>query len=265
MSDSVPYSGDSPPDHWRQILGVRFFTGSADEAVKLGSRGGLVVVPSAPVLVNAADDPATQSALLGSDLAITDSGLMVLYWKLTRRERLPRVSGLEYLKLLLLQPALRSPGAIFWIMPNEKAIRRNADWLAGQGFAVSPEDFYLAPIYPRGPIEDAALHEIVEIRKPAHIVMGIGGGVQERLGHYLKLRLSYRPAIHCTGAAIGFLNGDQVRIPDWGDRFFLGWLFRCLRSPATFIPRYWNARKLVSLLWRFGEQLPQSSATPAGS
>ncbi len=214
-------------------------------------------MPSAPVLVNAAEDPATRAALLESDLAITDSGLMILYWNLTRRERLRRVSGLEYLKLLLQAPALREPGAILWVMPHPAAIERNRRWLAAQGFPVGAEDFYLAPLYPQGSIIDPALLEIVNARKPAHIIMAIGGNVQERLGLYLKRNASYRPAIHGTGAAIGFLNGDQVRIPAWADRFFLGWLFRCLRSPATFIPRYWNARKLVALLWRFGDRLPQ--------
>ena len=242
---------------WRQILGVRFYAASAPETVALGMQGGLVVVPSAPVLVNAVDDPATQSALTASDLAITDSGLMILYWNLTRREHLRRVSGLEYLKLLLQEPALRRPGALLWVMPNQGSIDRNAAWLREQGFPVSMEEFYLAPLYPKGPVIDASLLQIVQAKTPAHIIMAIGGGVQERLGHYLKTHASYRPAIHCTGAAIGFLNGDQVRIPAWGDRFFLGWLFRCVRSPAAFIPRYWNARKLVALLWRFGERLPQ--------
>ncbi len=257
MSESSTSSPSSGPEDFRQILGVRFYVGTASGVVALGMRGGLVVVPSAPVLVNAVDDPATQAALLAGDLAITDSGLMVLYWNLTRGGRIPRVSGLEYLKLLLLEPSLRAAGAVLWVMPNETAIQRNQAWLESQGFVVTPEDFYLAPLYPPGPVEDAALLKLVEARKPAHIIMAIGGGVQERLGHSLKRQASYRPGIHCTGAAIGFLNGDQVRIPAWGDRFFLGWLFRCFRSPGTFIPRYWNARKLIALLWRFGERLPQ--------
>lgn len=244
-------------DQWRQILGVRFFVASAPDTVALGLQGGLVVVPSAPVLVNAVDDPATQAALSESDLAITDSGLMILYWNLTRHERLMRVSGLEYLKLLLQQPALREPGALLWVMPNQEATDRNAAWLRDEGFPVSPEDFYLAPLYSKGPITDARLLQIVKARTPAHIIMAIGGGVQERLGHYLKTHAGYRPAIHCTGAAIGFLNGGQVRIPAWADRFYLGWLFRCVDSPGAFIPRYWNARKLIGLLWRFGERLPQ--------
>lgn len=32
--------------NYRRILGVRFFVGDAPEAVELGARGGLVVVPA---------------------------------------------------------------------------------------------------------------------------------------------------------------------------------------------------------------------------
>jgi UDP-N-acetyl-D-mannosaminuronic acid transferase (WecB/TagA/CpsF family) len=245
---------------YRRILGIRFFTGSATEAVALGLRGGLVVVPSAPVLVGAMEDPATQAALLDNDLAITDSGLMILIWSLLRRERIPRVSGLEYLKLLLADPSVRAAGASLWVMPGEAAMERNLAWLRAQGHELSREDCYVAPKYPAGPLTDPSLLELVERRKPRHIVMAIGGGVQERLGHYLKRNASFRPGIHCTGAAIGFLSGDQVRIPVWADRFFLGWLFRCVRSPGLFIPRYWKAARLVPMMLRWGARLPQPAA-----
>ncbi len=85
----------------------------------------------------------------------------------------------------------------------------------------------------------------------------LGGGTQERLGLYLKQHLAYRPAIHCIGAAIAFLSGDQVDIPVWGDRFYLGWLFRCLSDPKRFVPRYWGARKLIALMWRYRDRLPE--------
>jgi UDP-N-acetyl-D-mannosaminuronic acid transferase (WecB/TagA/CpsF family) len=250
---------DSDGTQYRQILGIRFFTGSAQEAVAIALRGGLVVVPSAPVLVGAMEDPATRAALLDNDLAITDSGLMILVWSLLRRERIRRVSGLEYLKLLLAEPSLRAAGATLWVMPGQEAMERNLAWLRSEGHEVTPDDCYVAPKYPSGVLADPALLEIVERRKPAHIVMAIGGGVQERLGHYLKRSVPYRPAIHCTGAAIGFLSGDQVNIPVWADRFFLGWLFRCARSPGQFIPRYWKAVRLVPLMIRWGAQLPETA------
>jgi UDP-N-acetyl-D-mannosaminuronic acid transferase (WecB/TagA/CpsF family) len=72
----------------------------------------------------------------------------------------------------------------------------------------------------------------------------------------LKRNLDYLPAIHCIGAAIAFLSGDQVHIPEWADRFYLGWLFRCMSSPRRYVPRYFSAPQLVPLLWRYRDQLP---------
>jgi UDP-N-acetyl-D-mannosaminuronic acid transferase (WecB/TagA/CpsF family) len=95
--------------------------------------------------------------------------------------------------------------------------------------------------------------------------MAIGGGTQERLGAFLCRNLDYHPAIHCTGAAIGFLSGDQARIPMWADRFRLGWLCRCLHDPRRFVPRYWEARKLVRLMFDYHGHLPSSSQNGAGT
>lgn len=259
-AEAVMERTNSQDARCRQILGIRFFTGSTEEAVAIALGGGLVVVPSAPVLVGAVDDPATQEALLDSDLAITDSGLMILLWRLLHRERIPRVSGLGYLQRLLREPAVRAPGATLWVMPGADAMQNNIAWLNAHGCAVGVDDCYIAPQYPPGPLADPVLLERVHARRPAHIVMAIGGGVQERLGHYLQKNAVYRPAIHCTGAAIGFLSGEQVSIPAWADRFFLGWFFRCLSSPGRFIPRYWKAMKLISMMLRNRSFSPQSPA-----
>lgn len=84
----------------------------------------------------------------------------------------------------------------------------------------------------------------VENRCPKHVFISVGGGVQDKLGLYLMEKLDFRPAIHCIGAALGFQTGDQVRIPDWIDRFYLGWFLRSLAQPRVIIPRFWSARKL---------------------
>lgn len=49
-------------------------------------------------------------------------------------------------------------------------------------------------------------------------------------------------AIHCIGAALGFLTGDQVHIPNWADKVYLGWLLRSLAQPRVFIPAFSGAR-----------------------
>lgn len=243
--------------NFRTILGIRFFAGSASEAVQLGLRGGLVVVPAAPVLATLVEDRETRAALVGSTFALTDSGLMVLLWNWIRRDRVKRVSGLEYLDLFLKQPELSEKGATFWIMPNETAMRRCLDWLVRGGYPVQDDSFYLAPFYGQGAIRDEALLDTIERLKPRHIIICVGGGVQERLGHFLQQNLSYEPGIHCIGAAIGFLTGDQVRIPMWADAWRLGWFFRCLSAPRRFIPRYWKALRMIPLLLKYQERLPE--------
>ena len=67
-----------PPVLLPALLGIRFFVGSADEAVQIGLQGGLVVVPAAPALVELQTNEYYREAVFGADLAITDSGLMVL-------------------------------------------------------------------------------------------------------------------------------------------------------------------------------------------
>jgi len=244
------------PEEFRTILGVRFFTGTAEKSVGYGMRGGLVVVPSAPVLMTMVNDPATRGALLQSKLALSDSGLMVLVWNILKGDRVRRVSGLEYLKLLVEQPEFRAPDASFWIMPHEAALEKTLCWLERRGDRVTRDACYIAPMYGPGPVVDPELLQLLEARRPRHVVIAIGGGVQERLGAYLQARTDFNPAIHCIGAAIGFLSGAQVRIPMWADKWRLGWFFRCLSAPRTFIPRYWNARKLVGLILKYRERMP---------
>ena len=244
-------------DQFRQILGIRFFTGTPREALQIGLRGGLVVVPAAPALVDLPHDASYREALTNADLAITDSGLMVLLWRRITGERITRVSGLEYLKLLLAEPSVREPGAVLWIMPTPAARDCNVAWLQSQGFPTTAEDCYLAPVYSKGDLSDPVLIEMVRQKRPRHIIVGLGGGVQERLGLHLKRQLDYRPGIHCIGAAIGFLSGEQVNIPTWADFLFLGWLFRSISAPRKFIPRYWKARKLVGLMRKYRDRLPE--------
>ena len=106
-------------------------------------------------------------------------------------------------------------------------------------------------------IEDRELLALVEQLRPEHVIVTLGGGTQERLGLYLKRHLSYLPAIHCVGAAIAFLSGDQVYIPVWADRLYLGWFFRSASEPKRYIPRYLEARKLLRLMVRYRDRVPE--------
>jgi len=240
----------------RQILGIKFFNGDVDEAVALmGRHGGFLVAPSGTCFGRLRDDKPYRRATVAADLAIADSGLMVLTWRLLRREKVQRVSGLKYLTRLL--DALKGERSVemFWILPSARSRQKLLDWSCRKGLTVETDDCYVAPRYGLE-IEDRHLLALVEESRPAHAVIAIGSGAQEKLGYYLRENLSYRQAIHCTGAALSFITGDQVIIPDWADRVYLGWLLRLLRQPRIFIPRLTRAFGLPWLIWKYGENLP---------
>jgi len=240
----------------RQILGVRFFGGDVDEAVAFMFRqGGFLVAPSGTCFTRLSDDESYRCAMLAADLAISDSGLIVLLWRLLRGEKLLRVSGLNYLRQLLAKLKGEGSTQIFWVLPGERAHQKLLDWSRREAFAVKIDNCYVAPQY-GVEIEDRHLLALIDKRHPAHVVIGVGSGPQEKLGYFLTENLSYRPAIHCIGAALGFITGDQIAIPDWADRFYLGWFLRLLAQPRRFIPRLWSARNLPWLIWKYGENMP---------
>ena len=239
-----------------RILGIDFFDGSAKAAIDIMRNGGLLVIPAAPALKDLDRNLGYRDALLNADLAITDSAFMVLTWNRMQSTPIKRLSGLEYLRELILEPDVRQPGNTLWIMASLTSAQRNLAWLAGQGIVVPEDNIYMAPIYGSAPIDDPALLERLNRLRPQHIILTLGGGTQERVGLYLKRSLGYRPAIHCIGAAIAFLSGDQVRIPVWADKFYLGWLLRSLSEPKRYIPRYLDAFKLYPLMRRYRERLP---------
>jgi N-acetylglucosaminyldiphosphoundecaprenol N-acetyl-beta-D-mannosaminyltransferase len=251
----TPVEGEQRSDQ-RTILGINFFVGTAEEAVRRMRGGGLLVVPAAPALKDVETKASYREALMHADMAIADSAYMVMVWNWLQHDSIRRVSGLEYLRELLEQPDAREPGNALWIMAAPKSAELNLAWLRQQGIEVPEDCVYLAPMYANDEILDAALVERIERIQPQHVILTVGGGTQERVGLYLKRNLSYLPAIHCIGAAIAFLSGDQVKIPVWADRGYLGWLFRSISEPGRYVPRYWNARKLLYLLVRYRERLP---------
>ena len=239
----------------RRILGIDFFGGTAIEAIRLMRNGGLLVVPAAPALKDLPSNHEYREALLHADLAITDSSFMVMVWNFVQHDHLRRLSGLEYLRALLKEPDVREPGHTLWIMPGTASAARNVAWLAGQGIEVPGDCVYVAPIHGRELTDEELLERITRLG-PRHVIVTLGGGTQERLGLYLKRNLAYLPAIHCIGAAIAFLSGDQVHIPVWADRLCLGWLMRSISDPLRFVPRYWQAQQLLGLIVRHRHRLP---------
>ena len=241
---------------YQQILGVKFFNGDVEEAIAFMSRqGGFLVAPSVTCFSRLGDDTAYRKAMTNADLAIPDSGAMVLLWGILRGKKIARISGLKYLQRLLATLKGQGTSKIFWILPGERSRQNLLDWSRQQSFVIKIEDCYAAPQY-RMEAEDRHLLAHIEKFRPDHVIIAIGSGPQEKLGYYLRENLSYRPVIHCTGAALGFVTGDQKPIPGWADRFYLGWFLRFIAQPRRFIPRLWNAHELPWLIWKYGESLP---------
>src|SRR6478672_13657051 len=133
---------------WQRILGVRFFNGAAPDAVDYITRvGGYTVVPAAPALVKIENDPAYRRALVEADLAIADSGFMVLLWQMLQRRTIARISGLKYLRILLADTRLRERGSIFLVLPHESSREKALAWLREEGFKIANDDCYIAPDY----------------------------------------------------------------------------------------------------------------------
>jgi len=239
-----------------QILGISFFNGDVDEALALmDRRGGFLIAPSGTCFARLREDEVYRRAVLAADLAIADSGLMVLLWRLLRRQKIGRISGLKYLKHLLRKLKGEGAGEIFWVLPSERARRKLFEWSRREPFPIASKNCYVAPRYGLE-IEDRNLLSLLEQNRPSHVIIAIGSGAQEKLGYYLRENSSYRPAIHCIGAALGFLTGDQFAIPDWADRLYLGWLLRLITQPQRFIPRLIHGLELPWLIWKYGENLP---------
>jgi len=228
-------------------------------------------------MINFCHDPDYRDALLRADLVIADSGFMALLWRFFTGQRVPRISGLEHVKRLLDHESMKQPGAVLWVVPTECSKAKLLDFLskeAGLQIGHSPRalledresrtralcpvaagNVYVAPRY-GDPVQDDVLLGIIKGRHPRHIVIAVGGGIQDKLGRYLLEGLNYRPAVHCIGAALGFLTGDQIRIPAWADRYYIGWLFRSFAQPTVFVSRLWSARKLPWLIWKYRDRLP---------
>lgn len=244
------------PVRFQQILGLRFVVEGAEAAVDGFCRhGGLAVMPSGPALMRLESDRKYREALLCADLTLPDSALMAWVWRAIGGERVRKFSGLRYLRALLRRKEFRDEGSTLWVMPSRKSAGRNASWLKEQGVCLAAADLYAAPVYENDFRDDDLLRRI-ELRRPRQVILCLAGGTQEQLGHWLKSHLSYRPAIHCVGAAIAFLSGDQVRIPIWVDEAGLGWLWRSASNPRVYLARYWAARRLIPMMHRYRERMP---------
>lgn len=240
-----------------RILGISFFTGTVEEAVERHVRdGGYVVIPAAPALIKLNYDEEYRRAMQGADLALADSGLLVLLLRLVTGRRLKKISGISYFTQLFEHGGLRAGETAFWIFGSNRAKEKAIEWMRRRGVEVGNQDCFVA-VAPPSSTQDYAVLADVEQKKPRHVVIAMAGGNQEKLARYLRDYLLYRPAIHCIGAALGFLSGEEKAIPRWAERSDLGWLFRLFAQPRMIFPRIGIAVALARMVLKYRSELPK--------
>lgn len=243
-----------------RILGIDFYNDSLEQALDIAhNEGGLFLAPSGPGLAELGQNPHYDAAVQNADINLIDSGYLALLWKQRTGNSLQRHSGLKFINALINAPVFKQNSRQLWVVPDNEHQAATAKYLLNQDIGLHAQHFYQAPYYQGFPIEDSSLLKVIRERRPDYVILTIAGGKQEVLGHWLRDKLDYEPSIICIGAAIAFLSGKQANIPKWADRIYIGWLLRILRNPKEFLPRYWNARKLKSLVRQWGDQPPQAS------
>jgi N-acetylglucosaminyldiphosphoundecaprenol N-acetyl-beta-D-mannosaminyltransferase len=180
----------------------------------------------------------------------------VVLWRIISGRKLRKVSGIAYLKCLVERDDLRTAGNSFWVVASEHARAQAMEWLQAQGVAVKEKNFHVAGRRASS-TEDHAILLQIEKERPVHVVIALGPGTQEGLALYLREYLLYRPNIHCVGAALGFLSGEERQIPEWAERHSLGWLFRLVSQPRMFLPRIAIASVLARMVFKYKSELPQ--------
>ena len=225
--------------------------------------GGYLVAPSGTCFTRLREDETYRRAMLSADLAIADSGLMVGLWRLLRRQNVQRISGFKYLKHLLRNLKGAGNREVFWVLPTEPARQNLLDWSRREAFSINKENCYVAPRY-GSDVEDRDLLALIEQHRAADVIIAIGSGAAGKAWFLFARKSVVSAGDPLHWAALGFITGDQSAIPDWADRFYLGWFLRLLAQPRIFIPRLSRALELPWLIWKYGEKLPPMRSVVRG-
>ena len=244
----------APPTE--RILGISFFKGTALQAFAiLKATGGCIVVPASTALAKLKYDGEYARALQQADLVLPDSALLALIWSALGQGSIKKISGTDYLRCLLDEANSETTEQTLWVVSSETAQRQASAHFRQRNMAFEQQKFHV--MAEAGSVDrcHALLYEIENLR-PAHIVIALRSGVQEKLGIYLRDYLLYRPCIHCLGAGLGFLTGNETAIPEGLSRRNLGWLARLASQPRMILPRLGIAFSVVTMILRYRSEPP---------
>ena len=226
-----------------EFFNIKFHNYEFNEIQSKFNKKCLICAPSGPGLSELKNDIKYKNALINSVVNIRDSGIFVILLKLVKI-KVNKYSGYLFLKDILHYMVNNNIKNYLFIDPSHEESEKNKDYM--RNFIPSTNKAYIAPFYKKN-IEDYELLHFIKQKKPRIIVINLGGGIQERLGDFIKKNIDYSAIIVCTGAAVSFLTKSQAPINNFVDRYFMGWLWRCFYNPKVFIPRYAKALKFIFL------------------
>ena len=211
--------------------------------------GGTFMFPSGPGLSQLHDDHVYLNALKKSTCNFFDSGLFVLLLRL-KKIRVNKTSGYLFLQYFFNFLKSYNINDYLFVDPDKDNSILNTNYMK-ENFTTSKIKSYISPNYNCSEPKDYKLLKFIKNSKPKFIIINIAGGIQEKLAIWLYKNLDYKVSIICTGAAISFLTKSQAPINKCIDRFYLGWLTRCIYQPKIFIPRYLRAFKFLYIFFKF--------------
>lgn len=226
--------------------GIRFSIDNY-KVIKLKlKKGGYLVAPAASSLAKIYKLNKYYYSLRNAKVVIPDSGFFCILVKIFKNKKIRRLSGFFYLKQFL-NDKFNYNKKILLVDPTIKESKLNTLLLKKNFFKKTLS--YVAPIYSKN-IHDQNLIRIIKKNNPDIILVNLGGEVQEVLANYLLKNINPSIQIICTGAAIAFMTGSQVKINDFIDRFYLGWLVRLLTSKNFIKKRLLSSLSLVKLFFK---------------
>ena len=228
-------------NHTLKFKGIKFYDYPFSKLCKLLDNGGVLVAPAASALTQIEEDKDYYNALKQSDIAIFDSGLFCILIRIFAGKKIKKLSGYLFLKQFLNQSRIKNK-KFFLIDPTFIDSKINLKLMRNKKFRIIKS--YIAPFYKYSIYDIKLLYEIKRF-KPDYIIINIGGGVQEKLGIFIKDNIKMKIPIICTGAAISFLTKRQAPINDTVDKFYLGWFWRIIHNPKKFFFRTMKSLKLI--------------------
>jgi len=221
---------------------IKFYDYSFIQILKKIKFGGYLVAPAASSLSRINVNKKYYEALKNSTVAIFDSGFFCLLLFFFKGVKVRKFSGYLFLKKLINNELKNKK--VLSIDPSKKESFLNKKYFQKNKIK---SHSYIAPFYKKN-FYDEKLFTIIKKINVDYIIINIAGEKQEILAYELHKKFKKRKLkIICTGAAIGFLTGAQIKINDTVDKLFLGWFFRLLSNPKIYYKRIWSSLLLLRL------------------